>query len=145
MVTRGSYRVFRPVATRWMDNDNYGHVNNVVYYSWFDTVVNAVLIENGLLDIATGQRIGLVVESGCSYHRPVAFPQSIEAGLRIGRLGNSSIRWEIGIFTNDRDDAAATGFLVHVLVDRALRRPIDLPGSWREALAGFVPPDVVQG
>ena len=144
-MSRSDYQIFRPIATRWMDNDIYGHVNNVVFYSWFDTAVNAVLIEAGLLDVATGSVIGLVVESGCRYHRPVAFPQSVEAGLRIGRLGNSSMKWEIGIFTNDTDDPAVTGFLVHVLVDRVGRRPADLPAAWRETLERFVAPDSIQG
>jgi len=99
MNSRSDYRVHRLIPTRWMDNDAYGHVNNVVYYSWFDTVVNAWLIEQGLLDINHGNPIGLVVETGCRYNRSVAFPEIVEAGLRIAKLGNSSVRWEVGMFT----------------------------------------------
>ena len=98
-MSRGDYRAFRTIPTRWMDNDAYGHVNNVVYYSWFDTAVNALLVEWGLLDIQNGGIIGLVVETGCRYFRSVAFPESVEAGVRIGRLGSSSVRWEVGLFT----------------------------------------------
>jgi acyl-CoA thioester hydrolase len=139
-VSRSDYRAFRTIATRWMDNDAYGHVNNVVYYSWFDTVVNAWLVEAGLLDITGGATIGLVVETGCRYHRSVAFPEAIEAGIRIARLGNSSVRWEVGIFTQGHDEPAATGFFVHVYVDRVSRRPAPLPDAWRDRLAELVVP-----
>jgi acyl-CoA thioester hydrolase len=135
---RDDYRAFRVIATRWMDNDVYGHVNNVIYYSWFDTVVNGWLVENGLLDIEKGNPIGLVVETGCQYHRSVAFPAPIEAGVRIARLGNSSVRWEVGIFTDGHDAPAATGFFVHVYVDRVSRRPAPLPDAWRQRLAQLV-------
>ena len=118
-----------------MDNDAYGHVNNVVYYSWFDTAVNAWLVEQGLLDIANGATIGIVVETGCRYHRSVAFPETVEAGLRIGRLGTSSVRWEVGIFTGAEIAPAAEGFFVHVYVDRVARRPLALSEHWRAALA----------
>lgn len=134
-MTRTGYRSFRTIPTRWLDNDAYGHVNNVVYYSWFDTAVNALLVEWGLLDIQNGDIIGLVVENGCRYARAVAFPDSIEAGVRIAHLGTSSVRWEVGIFTAGHDDAAAEGHFVHVYVDRATRRPKPLPIEWRARLA----------
>lgn len=135
---RGDYALVNPLATRWSDNDIYGHVNNVVYYSWFDTSVNEVLISRGLLDPHGGAIIGLVVESGCRYHRPLAFPQRVEMGLRIGRLGTSSIRWEIGVFGGDAPEAAADGHFVHVHVDRETRRPVPLPDVWRAGLADLV-------
>ena len=126
--------VFRSVATRWMDNDAYGHVNNVVHYSLFDTAVNAHLVEAGLLDINAGALIGLVVETGCRYARPVSFPEVVELGLRVATLGRSSVRYEIGLFTAGIADAAAEGFFVHVYVDREHRRPVPLPDDWRSAL-----------
>jgi len=135
---RADFPHARAIATRWADNDAYGHVNNVVYYGWFDTAVNALLIEWGLLDVHNGNPIGLVVETGCRYHRSVAFPESIEAGVRIARLGNSSVRWEIAIFTAGHDSPAAAGFFVHVYVDRASRRPVPLPEAWRARLAPLV-------
>ncbi|PZN92534.1 MAG: thioesterase [Alphaproteobacteria bacterium] len=135
---RADYHSFRTIPTRWMDNDAYGHVNNVVYYSWFDTAVNSLLVEMGLLDIRHGNIIGLVVETGCRYHRSVAFPETVEAGVRIARLGNSSVRWEVGIFTAGSDAIAAEGFFVHVYVDRDARRPLPLPDDWRAALAPLV-------
>jgi acyl-CoA thioester hydrolase len=135
---RGDFALLNPLATRWSDNDIYGHVNNVVYYSWFDTSVNEVLISRGLLDPHGGAIIGLVVESGCRYHRPLAFPQRVEMGLRIGRLGTSSIRWEIGVFGGDAPEAAADGHFVHVHVDRETRRPVPLPDVWRAGLADLV-------
>jgi acyl-CoA thioester hydrolase len=138
MATRADYRAHRTIPTRWMDNDAYGHVNNVIYYSWFDTAVNGWLIEAGLLDIHAGNPIGLVVETGCRYHRPVAFPETVEAGLRIVRLGNSSVRWEVGLFTAGHDTPAAEGHFVHVYVDRLTRRPSRLPDAWRAALAPLV-------
>jgi acyl-CoA thioester hydrolase len=121
-----------------MDNDAYGHVNNVIYYSWFDTAVNGWLIDAGLLDIHSGNPIGLVVESGCRYHRSVAFPEPVEAGLRITRLGTSSVRWDVGLFTPLHESPAAQGHFVHVYVDRASRRPMPLPAAWRAALAPLV-------
>ena len=132
--TRAAYAAWRAIPTRWMDNDAYGHVNNVVYYSWFDTAVNAWLIEAGLLDIQNGNPIGLVVETGCRYHRSLAFPETIDAGIRIARLGNSSVRWEVGLFGAGDSEAAANGFFVHVYVDRVSRRPTPLPPLWRAAL-----------
>lgn len=117
-----------------MDNDAYGHVNNVVYYSWFDTVVNEYLIRYGVLDIAASPIVGLVVETRCSYFSELAFPQAVTAGLRVGHLGTSSVRYEIGIFSEGADLASAQGHFVHVYVDRATRRPVPLPASLREAL-----------
>ena len=136
---RGHYRHFEPITTRWMDNDAYGHVNNVVYYSYFDTVVNRYLIEAGALDIERSAVIGLVVETHCNYHASVAFPQRIEAGLRVARLGTSSVRYEIGLFAADAPLAAACGHFVHVYVDRATRRPVAaLPPDLHRALQGLL-------
>ena len=131
---RVAYRHFLPVATRWMDNDAYGHVNNVVYYAYFDTVVNAYLIAAGVLDIANSPVIGLVVETGCKYFSAVAFPDEIDAGLRVAKLGNSSVRYEIALFRRGSDVAVAQGHFVHVYVERTSRRPVPLPGPLRKAL-----------
>lgn len=117
-----------------MDNDVYGHVNNVVHYSLFDTAVNGWLVEAGLLDPHGGAIIGLVVETGCRYARPIAFPQAVEAGLRVATIGRSSVRYELGLFSEGRDDAAAEGFFVHVHVDRSTRTPVLLPQFWRDKL-----------
>jgi acyl-CoA thioester hydrolase len=124
---RSAYRVFRPIGTRWSDNDIYGHVNNVVYYSWFDTAVNAHLIEQGALDIHGGEVIGLVIETHCNYFAPLAFPQTVWAGLRVAHLGSSSVRYEVGLFAEGEDLAAACGHFVHVYVNRETRRPVPLP------------------
>lgn len=131
---RGDYRHFRSIPTRWADNDVYGHVNNVVYYSWFDTAVNAYLIETGALDIHAGAVIGLVVETGCRYARPLAFPETVEAGIRVAKLGTSSVRYEIGLFGAGDPAPAAEGFFIHVYVDRPTRRPVPLPPALRAAL-----------
>ena len=132
---RREYAHFHAITTRWMDNDAYGHVNNAVYYSWFDTVVNQFLISNGALDPATSPIIGLVIESQCNYFAPVSFPESVAAGLRVGRLGNSSVRYEVGIFRGDEDTAVAHGHFIHVYVDRTTRRPVQkLPGALRSLL-----------
>jgi acyl-CoA thioester hydrolase len=131
---RSAYRHFLAIPTRWMDNDVYGHVNNVVYYSYFDTVINEYLIREGELDIAAGSVIGLCVESQCQYLAPLAFPERLEAGLRVGHLGRSSVRYEIGIFAEGSEAAAAQGHFVHVFVDRASRRPAELPTKLRDAL-----------
>lgn len=131
---RGDFRRFRAIATRWMDNDVYGHVNNVVYYSYFDTAVNGYLIDAGVLDIHAGPVIGLVVETQCRYFAPLAFPQTIEAGLRVASLGRSSVRYEVGLFAQGDVTSAAHGHFVHVYVDRATRRPVDLPAALRQAL-----------
>lgn len=131
---RSAYRAFAAIPTRWSDNDVYGHVNNVVYYSWFDTAVNAHLIASGVLDIHAGRTIGLVVETGCRYARAVAFPETVEAGIRVARLGSSSVRYEIGLFTAGVEEPAAEGFFVHVYVDRDTRRPVPLDAEWRRVL-----------
>ena len=131
---RSAYKAFRSIGTRWMDNDAYGHVNNVVYYSWFDTAVNAYLIEHGVLDIHHGQAIGLVVETQCNYFSPLAFPQTVEAGLRVARLGHSSVRYEVALFAQDQDLCAARGHFVHVYVDRVSRRPVSLPQPLKQLL-----------
>ncbi len=131
---RDGYRHFHRITTRWMDNDAYGHVNNVVYYSWFDTVVNEYLIAQGVLDVTGGAVIGLVVETQCRYFSELAFPQPVDLGLRIGRLGTSSVRYEIGVFAEGEPAASAQGHFVHVYVDRATRRPTALPAPLRAAL-----------
>ena len=122
------------ITTRWMDNDVYGHLNNVVYYSFFDTVVNRFLVKQGVLDIQKSQMIGLVVETQCNYFSPIAFPDVVHAGLRVGHLGNSSVRYEIALFRNDDDLASAQGFFVHVYVDRASSKPTPLPPELKRAL-----------
>lgn len=131
---RSAYAVFRSVGTRWMDNDVYGHVNNVVYYSWFDTAVNGYLIEHGGLDIHHGQTIGLVIETQCNYFAPLAFPQVVEAGIRVARLGNSSVRYEVGLFAQGAPHTAAKGHFVHVYVDKQSRRPVPLPAKLKSVL-----------
>ena len=127
-----AYRM--PIATRWMDNDVYGHVNNVVYYSYFDTAINAWLIEQGGLDIHGGDVIGLCAESHCAFHAPLQFPGTVECGVRVGRLGRSSVRYELALFDDTSAPAAATGWFVHVFVDRRTRRPVELPVRLRESL-----------
>jgi acyl-CoA thioester hydrolase len=134
---REAFAVFRPITTRWMDNDAYGHVNNVVYYSYFDTVVNAWLIENGHLVIGDSLVIGLVVETGCTYFESVAFPDALEAGLRVEKLGRSSIRYGIGIFRAGAPFAAAQGHFVHVMIERASGRPTAIPDALRTALTAL--------
>jgi acyl-CoA thioester hydrolase len=131
---RSAYKVFRPISTRWMDNDVYGHVNNAVYYSWFDTAVNAYLIEQGALDIHLGETIGLVIETQCNYFAPLAFPQTVEAGIRVAKLGKSSVRYEVGLFAQGAEQAAAQGHFIHVYVDRQTRRPVPLPEKLRTVL-----------
>lgn len=128
---RNDYRRFQAISTRWSDNDIYGHVNNVVYYSWFDTAVNRLLVTAGLLDIHAGRVIGLVAETGCRYFSPTAFPDEIEAGVRAAHVGTSSVRYEIGLFRRNEDDAAAVGFFVHVYVDRESKRPVPLSDGMR--------------
>ena len=134
---RSAYKVLRDISTRWSDNDMYGHVNNVVYYSWFDTAVNAYLIEQGVLDVAHGSTIGLVIETHCNYFAPLAFPQAIEAGLRVTHMGSSSVRYEVGLFAAGEPLSAAAGHFVHVYVDRATRRPVPLPAAMRQALSAL--------
>jgi acyl-CoA thioester hydrolase len=131
---RSAYRAFRTITTRWMDNDAYGHVNNVVYYSWFDTVVNAHLIEHGALDVQHGAIIGLVIETQCNYFAPVEFPQTVEAGLRVAHIGRSSVRYEVGLFVQEQPMTAAKGHFVHVYVDRSTRRPAELPAPLKTVL-----------
>ncbi len=134
---RSAYRAFCPISTRWSDNDIYGHVNNVVYYSWFDTAVNSHLIARGVLDIHAGRTIGLVVETQCHYFAPLAFPQPVLAGIRVARIGTSSVRYEVGLFAGDGpEDAlcAARGHFVHVYVDRDTRRPQALPADFAAVL-----------
>jgi acyl-CoA thioester hydrolase len=131
---RSDFRYFLPIDTRWMDNDVYGHVNNVTYYSYFDTAVNRYLVDAGALDIAASPVIGLVVETGCQYFSSIAFPERIEAAVRVARLGNSSVRYELGIFREGDPLSAAHGHFVHVYVDRQSRRPVPLPDVLRRAL-----------
>lgn len=131
---RASYRYFTDITTRWMDNDIYGHVNNVVYYSYFDSVANKYLIEEGGLDIKNSQVVGFVVASNCQYTSPIAYPQAIEAGLRVNRLGNSSVEYGIGIFQQDSSVASAMGTFTHVFVDRSTDKPVAIPASIRSAL-----------
>ena len=125
-MTRAAYRHLLPLQTRWADNDVYGHINNVVYYGLFDTIVNEYLIRAGALDIHGGAVIGLVVETGCKYFAPLAFPEALEGGLRVAKIGNSSVRYELAIFRAGEEKPAAEGHFVHVYVDRATRRPVPL-------------------
>jgi acyl-CoA thioester hydrolase len=138
--TRDAYRRFVPLTTRWMDNDVYGHVNNVVYYSFFDTAVNGYLIEAGALDFHHGTVIGLVVQTQCNYFAPLAFPQAIEAGLRVAHIGGSSVRYEVGLFAQGEPQTAAHGHFVHVYVDRHTRRPVPLPQNLLQALHALTVP-----
>jgi len=130
---RTDYPHFLPIQTRWNDMDKYGHVNNMVYYGYFDTVVTDYLVRNAALDTSDSPAIALVVQSHCNYHAPLSFPDVIECGLRIGKLGNSSIRYEIGVF-GDADTAAADGYFIHVFVDRESRRPTSIPDAIRTAM-----------
>ena len=139
---REHYPHAQDITTRWMDNDVYGHVNNVVYYSYFDTVVNEYLIRSGVLDIEHGTTIGLVVETQCNYFAPIVFPDRIDAGLRVVRLGTSSVRYEVGLFREGDAEPAAQGHFVHVYVDRETRRPVALPDRLRAALEPLL---VVEG
>jgi acyl-CoA thioester hydrolase len=132
--TRSQFKAWRKVTTRWADNDAYGHVNNTVYYEWFDSAVNAWMVEQGMLDIANGDPIALVVETRCIYAAPLAFPEEVEVGLAVERLGRSSIRYRIGVFSAGAQSAAAQGEFVHVVVNRADRRPVEIPALWRERL-----------
>ena len=132
---RTDYRRFLAIPTRWMDNDTYGHVNNVAYYSYFDTAVNEHLIREGGLDIRAGPAMGLVVETRCLFHRPLSFPQIIDAGLRVTKLGNSSVTYDIGLFERGAEAPAATGYFVHVWVERSTRRPTPMAAAIRAALS----------
>ena len=135
---RADFTEFYPLQTRWNDNDAYGHMNNVVHYALFDTAVNGWLIERGLLDPLTSPVFGLVVETGCRYFGEMQFPDRVTAGLRVAKLGRSSVRMELGLFRNDDDAAAAEGFFVHVYVDRNDHRPTDIPAATRAALEGLL-------
>ena len=132
--TRDRYRHILAIPTRWSDNDVYGHVNNVVYYSYFDTVVNTYLIENGVLDIENSPVIGIVVETKCTYKAELTYPETVHAGLRVARLGNTSVTYEIALFRDGVTEPAATGYFVHVYVDRETRQPVPLPADLRAAL-----------
>jgi acyl-CoA thioester hydrolase len=134
---RAAYRLFRPITTRWMDNDVFGHVNNVVYYSYFDTAVNGYLIEQGVLDIAGSPIVGLVVETGCAYFESVAFPDALEAGLAVESLGRSSVRYRIGIFREGATAASAQGHFIHVYVDRTTQQSVAIPPNIRAVLAAI--------
>jgi acyl-CoA thioester hydrolase len=137
-LTAADFAHFSDITTRWIDNDVYGHINNVVYYEFFDTVVNGYLIAQGALDITQGTVIGLVVETHCNYFKPVAFPDTLRAGLRVAKLGTSSVRYEVGIFRNDDDTASAQGHFVHVYVDRTTSKPVPLPEALKQALGKLV-------
>jgi acyl-CoA thioester hydrolase len=136
--TRDRFAHSLAIPTRWMDNDVYGHVNNAVYYAYFDTVINRYLVDEGGLDIARDPVIGLCVESHCRYARPLAFPDVVEAGLRVEHLGRSSVRYGLGIFTRGEASAAADGWFVHVFVDRAARKAVPIPDRIRGALERLV-------
>jgi acyl-CoA thioester hydrolase len=144
MPTRADFPHFLSIPTRWMDNDIYGHVNNALYYGFFDTVINHYLIHVGGLDIHGGEVIGLAVETQCQFLQPLAFPQIIDAGLRVAHLGNSSVRYEVGLFRQPEADLAAFGYFVHVFVNRETRRPVPIPAQMRDAftriLAGSTAP-----
>jgi acyl-CoA thioester hydrolase len=136
---RGDFRRFFPIQTRWSDNDMYGHANNALYYQWFDLAVNKLMIEEGDLDPLHGPVMDFVVESGCRYHEAVGFPDALEVGVRIGRLGTSSVRWECAIFQEGHERAVAEGFFVHVFVMRTNRRPTPIPEQLRSILQPLVP------
>jgi acyl-CoA thioester hydrolase len=135
---RADYRRFRPISTRWMDNDVFGHINNVVYYSYFDTAVNAFLIEKGVLALGRSEVVGIVAETECSYFESAAFPDALEAGLGVERLGRSSVRYRIGIFRHGGEQALAQGRFVHVYVDLPRKRPVEIPAAVRAALDELV-------
>jgi acyl-CoA thioester hydrolase len=135
---RARYPYFRTIATRWMDNDAYGHVNNVTYYSYFDTLVNEHLIREGGLDIERASVVGLVVETSCTFRKSLAFPERVDAGMRVVRLGSTSVTYEIGLFRAGDDAPAADGRFVHVWVDRATQRPVPIPSNIRAALVPLV-------
>lgn len=138
---RAAYCAFHPIQTRWADNDVYGHVNNVTYYSYFDTAVNAHLIAQGALNIEKGHVIGLVVETGCHFFAPAAYPDALEVGFRVSKLGRSSVRYELGVFRQGEETACAQGHFIHVYVDRETRRPTDLPARFREVLEALLVTD----
>jgi acyl-CoA thioester hydrolase len=136
---RADFMRFEYLTTRWMDNDVYGHVNNAVYYSYFDSAVNALLIRAGLLDIATSPIIGLVVETQCHYFSPITYPDAVHAGVRVAKIGNSSVRYAVGLFRNEEQSACAAGHFIHVYVDRVSRRPVPLQPEMRAFLETLLP------
>ena len=138
---RAAYRWFHPITTRWMDNDVFGHVNNVVYYSWIDTAVNRYLLDHGLLDLASSPVVGIVAETGCRYLSPITYPDEVTVGIRVAVLGRSSVRYATGIFRAGEDAASAEGHFVHVYVDRAGMRPIAIPDVIRAGLERIAAPD----
>ena len=144
--SRAEYRYFLDIPTRWMDNDVYRHVNNVTYYSWFDTVIARFLLGSGAINLTDSPVVGVVVETLCRYHAPIAFPETVTAGLRVERLGTTSIRYGVGIFREGEDSASADGHFVHVFVDRATQtRPTPLPDALRAAAATLLVPDLPTG
>jgi acyl-CoA thioester hydrolase len=134
---RSDYVIFHPITTRWHDNDAYGHVNNVIYYAWFDTAVNAWAIREGLLDVMESPVVAIVAETGCRYYRSIAFPERVSVGMRVSRIGRSSVTYALGVFREEEDEAAAEGHFVHVYVARATMRPVPLPERVRSALAAL--------
>jgi acyl-CoA thioester hydrolase len=137
-MTRADYKHFLTIPTRWMDNDIYGHVNNVVYYSWFDTVINEYLIRIGGLDIHNASVVGFAVDSGCTYRKSFSFPEPVHAGLCVTKLGNSSVRYEVGLFGEGDNEPRATGFFVHVFVDRDASKSVPIPPPIRAALVAIL-------
>ncbi len=137
MSLRSDYRYFQAIPTRWMDNDAYGHVNNVQYYSYFDTTVNQFLVKQGILDIQNSPIIGLVVETQCKYAKSIVFPDLVHAGLKVAHLGNSSVRYELGLFKDDDEQAAAEGHFIHVYVERHSNKPVAIPQDMREVLSNL--------
>ncbi|HSU22800.1 acyl-CoA thioesterase [Comamonadaceae bacterium OTU4NAUVB1] len=137
---RHEFRAFRRIPTRWADNDLYGHVNNVVYYTWFDTAINSMLIEEGVLDLHGGSIAGFVVETHCNYLSPISYPQEVDIGIRVGRIGTSSVRYELAVFPKDEEHACAQGHFVHVYVDRATQRPVPISGGLAQLLQRLVWP-----
>lgn len=132
-VTRSEFHYFKPILTRWIDNDVYGHINNALYYTYFDTVVNTFLIERGGLDIANSPVVGFIVSSTCNYHAPLAFPDAIDAGMKINRIGNSSVEYGVAVFKQGEDTAAASGTFTHVFVQRETSQSTSIPTTTREA------------
>lgn len=135
--SRDRFSAWRRFSTRWSDNDAYGHVNNAAYLLWFDSAVNAWMIEQGMLDLEDGKVIALVAETGCRYASPLAFPADVEVGIAVDRIGTSSISYRIGVFAIGDDSASAEGLFVHVVVDRLTRRPVPIPDDWRARLASL--------
>ena len=131
---RSNYKDFSHIETRWNDNDSYGHVNNIVYYSYFDTAVNRHLIQKGVLDLSNSEVIGLVIESKCTYFSPITFPDTVAVGLKVIHLGNSSVRYQIGLFCNESESASAVGEFVHVYVERSTNKPVSIPDNTRKVL-----------